>query len=140
MACQWHKCISGCESSPSPLQELGHHGCLLPTRSLSVPLPHPNRRLSHFRSFHLINCFSAHRPTQLPTHFHRATTTTVHDVCDRPRESRKNTAHAGCNDNCNLQLSVPANKGGNGRTVDDSEDVTAVELSLQECGISMYRF
>ena len=37
------------------LSSSGHHDYLFSTRrSLSVPLPHPNRRLSHFRSYHLI--------------------------------------------------------------------------------------
>ena len=54
MAGQWHKFIYGCESSLYPLQESGHHNCLYPQVSLSVPLPHSKRRLSYFRSFHLI--------------------------------------------------------------------------------------
>ena len=39
MAGQWHKCIYGCESSLSPLQESGHHDCLCTQVSLrSSPL------------------------------------------------------------------------------------------------------
>ena len=34
---------------------LGHHDNLYPQEDLSVPLSPPSRRLSHFRSYHLIN-------------------------------------------------------------------------------------
>ena len=36
------------------------------------------------------------------------TTTTVHDACDRSR-AQKSTAHAGCSDNCDLELPIPVN-------------------------------
>ena len=38
------------------------------------------------------------------------TTRTVHDACNHSRASQKNTAHADCNDCCNLQLPVPVKK------------------------------